>query len=418
MIGHSLLTLEEKPYNLTMNKNRIIPTAGISLLLAGCAGLWLWAQGSTPRAMVRADVPAPSATAPPPAAAPAPAAPLPAPAPTGSAAAPATASPPAPPTEAELALDEAIKKVAALPAVAAELIENVEMLKQKFEIHGTYRKAPGGRLFLRLIVSGLPGSTGEMRQVCDGTTLWDYQQILDSRFYRKITLGPVLEKLKAPELDALAREQVLTRLGIAGPDVLLSGLRKTIHFDQKDEATEDGRPVWILRGTWQDRQGLLGPNQQPLREDAPLPAYIPSQVTLTIGKADGWPYKVRLAGRKPTVLVDTRRTGPDGRPIGTLSSIQKIEPSKLELTYTIVSLDPAFKPDDFVFPVPTGAHVEDATDAEVSALQQIIEAKAAAKKAETARSEPLLEQPIDVPRATTAPEGSATPTPPPLVKPK
>jgi hypothetical protein len=257
-----------------------------------------------------------------------------------------------------------------------------------------------------------------MRQVCDGTTLWDYQQILDSRFYRKITLGPVLEKLKAPELDAVAREQVLARLGIAGPDVLLNGLRRTIHFDQQDEATEGGRPVWILRGTWQDRQGVLGPNQQPLREDAPLPAYIPSQVTLTIGKEDGWPYKVRLAGRQPTILFDTRRTGPDGRPIGTLSSIQKIEPSKLELTYAIVSLDPAFQPDDFAFPVPAGAHVEDGTEAEVSLLTQIIEQKIAAKKAETARSEPLLEQSIDLPKTTTPPEGSATPTPPPLVKPK
>jgi hypothetical protein len=420
MIGHSFPTLEEKPYNLTMNKNRIIPKVGISVLLAGGAGLWLWLQSATPRAVVRADVPAPPATAPPPAAAPAPAptAPLPPPPSAGSAAASAPASPPPPPTEAELTLDDAIKKVAALPAVAAELTEKVEMLKQKFEIHGTYRKAPGGRLFLHLIVSGLPGSTGEMRQVCDGTTLWDYQQILESRFYRKITLGPVLEKLKAPELDAQAREQVLARLGLAGPDVLLSGLRKTIHFDQKDEATEGGHPVWILRGTWQDRQGILGPNQQPLREDAPLPAYIPSQVTLTIGKEDGWPYKVRLAGRQPTILFDTRRTGPDGRPIGNLNLIQKIEPSKLELTYTIVSLDPAFKPDDFVFPVPAGAHVEDATEAEVSALDQIIQAKIAAKKAETARSEPLLEQSIELPKAATAPEGPATATPPPLFKPK
>jgi hypothetical protein len=307
-----------------------------------------------------------------------------------------------------------------MPAVSAELTQKVEMLKQKFDIHGTYRKAPGGRLYLKLIVSGLPGSTGEMLQVCDGTTLWDYQRILDSKFYRKITLGPVLEKLGAPELDAPAREQFLARLGIAGPDVLLSGLRHTIHFDQKEDATLDGRPVWILRGMWQDRQGLLGPNQQPLREDAPLPAYVPSQVTLTIGKEDGWPYKLRLAGRQPTMLVDTRRTGPDGRPIGTLSSIQKIEASKLDLTYTIVSLDPAFQPDDFLFPVPTGAHVEDGTEAEVSTLEQIIQARIAAKKAETARSEPTVGQSLEVPKEALPPppEGAAMPTPPPLEKPK
>src|SRR5262249_33281288 len=151
------------------------------------------------------------------------------------------------------------------------------------------------------------------------------------------------------------------RLGIAGPDALLSGLRRTIRFDQKEDATFDGHPVWILRGTWQDRQGLLAPNQQPLRDDAPLPAYVPSPVTLTIGKRNGWPYKVRPAGRRPTILFDPRRTGPDGRPIGTLSSIQKIEPSKLELTYAMVSLEPTFKAEDFEYLVPSTARVDDGT---------------------------------------------------------
>jgi hypothetical protein len=410
MIGHSCPTLEEKPYNLTMNKNRIIPLAGISVLLPLIGLLWLGVEGAVPVTVVRADAP-PAGVSPP----------LPV---STAATPPATAggapgaSAPAPPTDAELTLDEAIAKLAALPAVSAELTEKVEMLRQNFEIHGTYRKAPGGRLYLRLVVSGLPGSAGEMLQVCDGTTLWDFQQVLESKFYRKLTLGPVLEKLKAPELDAAAREQVLARLGIAGPDVLLTGLRRAVHFDQKEDSTLDGRPVWILRGNWQDRQGLLGPNQQALREDSPLPAYVPSQVTLTIGKEDGWPYKVRLAGRQPTILYDTRRYGPDGRPIGTLSSIQKIEPSVLELSYAIVSLDPAYKADDFVYLAPASARVDDGTDAVLSELEQVIQAKIAAKKAETARTEPLLDQPIDVPRANRAPEGPIAPTPPPLVKPK
>src|SRR5262249_54991366 len=195
------------------------------------------------------------------------------------------------------------------------------------KITGTYLKAPGGRFFLRLIVSDLPGSTGQMVQVSDGTTIWDSQQLLEYKYYRKVALGPILEKLKAPEIDATTREQVLTRLGIEGPDGLLVGLRNAIHWDQKEEDTLDGRPVWILRGTWKDRQGLLGPNQQPLPENAPLPAYIPSQATLKIGKDDGWPYYVRLAGRMPPVVQDTRRIGPDGRPIGSRASIQSIEPS-------------------------------------------------------------------------------------------
>ena len=426
MIGHSFPTLEEKPYNAIMNKNRIIPTVGISVLVPLALGVW----GQSPRPGAEARAEGPSVTA-----APATTSAASVPTPTVAAASGRAARPgrvpglrgpdhPVPPTEAELTLDEAVKKVAAIPSISAELVETVDMLKQKFTINGIYRKAPGGRLFLKLAVSGLPGSSevSMMLQVCDGVTLWDYQQLLEYKHYRKITLGPILEKLKAPELDAAAREQVLMRLGIAGPEVLLVGLRKTIHFDQKEDATldgrPDGRPVWILRGTWQDRQGLLGANQQPLPLTAPLPAYIPSQVTLWIGKEDGWPYKLRLAGRPPTVLFDTRKTGPDGRPIGNLASIQKIEPSIIKLTYSIVSLDPTFKSGDFESPVPASARVEDNTEAVLSELEQMVQATIAAKKAETAKTEPLLPESIQIPRTPSANEGTGSPTPPPLVKPK
>jgi hypothetical protein len=390
MIGHSFPTLEEKPYISTMNKNRLIPTVGIILLTP----FWLWAQGPPPSAG-RANAPDAGVPAATPGVAPA-------------AAAPST---PPPPTEAELTLDEAAKKVAALEAVSAELVQKVKMLKQAFEIKGAYRKAPGGRLRLQLKVIGLPGASGEMLQVSDGVTLWDYQQLLESKYYRKIALGPILEKLKAPELDAAAREQVLTRLGIAGPEVLLVGLRKAVHFDQKEEGTYQGHPVWILRGTWQDRQGLLGPNQLPLPESAPLPAYVPSQVTLLVGKDDGWPYQVRLAGRQPTVLLDTRRVGPDGRPIGTLGSIQKIDPSEIELTYTLVTLDPPFKSEDFMYRPPSGVPVEDVTEGVLGELDQMIQMKIAQKKAETARTEPLLDQAIDIPKAGPAPERASAPPP-------
>jgi len=294
------------------------------------------------------------------------------------------------------------------------------MLKQKFEIKGTYRKAPGGRLYLHLVVSGLPGSKGEMKQVSDGVTIWDFQQLMEQKYYRKVTLGPIQEKLKSSELDAEAREQVLTRLGIEGPDVLLVGLRKAIRWDQKEEGTLDGRPVWILRGTWKDRQGLLGPNQQPLPPTAPLPSYIPGQATLTIRKEDGWPYKVRLAGRQPTVLLDTRRIGPDGRPVGPRSSIQTIEPSVIVLAYSIVSLDPKFQDSDFNFPAPEGVRVDDSTEAVLSEIDQMVQMRNAQKQAEAAKTEaPLLDQQIAIPRANAGAEGAAPPpTAPPLTPPK
>ena len=387
MIGHSFPTLEEKPYIPTMFKNRIIPTVGICMLVP----LWVWAQDKT--------------SAPPSDATPTPAT--------------AAANPKTPPTEAELALDEAIKKVSALSSVSADLVQTVEMLKQKFVIKGNYLKSPGARVYLKLVVGGLPGASGEMLQVSDGVTLWDFQQVLESKYYRKITLGPVLEKLKSSDLDTAAREQVIAQLGVAGPDVLLVGLRKAVHFDQKEEGTFDGRPVWILRGTWSDRQGLLGPNQQPLPENAPLPAYVPSQATLYIGRDDGWPYRVRLAGRQPTMLLDTRRIGPDGRRIGTKASIQTIEPSVVELTYLSVKLDPPLTGKEFEYKLPPNVKPDDITDSLLNGLEQMIQAKIAQKKAETARAEPLLDQSITVPRpAMPLDKSSTTPTPPPLAKPR
>jgi outer membrane lipoprotein-sorting protein len=394
MIGHSFPTLEEMPYIPTMNTNRIIPTAGIFLLIP----LYLWAQ---------APAPAPSNDVP--AATKAP----------GAAMAPAAATPPAPPTEAELTLDEAAKKVAAITTVSADLLQTVKMLKQQFVIKGSYLKAPGSRISLKMVVSGLPGAAGEMLQVSDGVTIWDFQQVLESKYCRKVTLAPILEKLKAPELDVAARDQIFAQLGIAGPEALLLGLRQAIHFDQKEDGTlKDGRPAWILRGTWQDRQGLLGPNQQPLPATAALPAYIPSQATVSIGKADGWPYEVRLAGQMPSVIVETRRIGPDGRPIGSLSSRQTIDPSVVELTYSNVTLDPKLTGNEFVYNPPASVRPDDITETLLSGLEQMIQNKINQQKAETARADPLLNQSISVPKPPVQLEGAAPPTSPPLAEPR
>ena len=88
------------------------------------------------------------------------------------------------------------------------------------------------------------------------------------------------------------------------------------------------------------------------------------------------------------------------------------------LTYSIVTLDPTFKTDDFEFHVPASARVEDSTEAVLSELEQLVQATIAAKKAETAKTEPLLPESIQIPRTPPANEETAPPTPPPLVKPK
>jgi len=382
MIGLSSSFLEKLPYIQTMHHKRTnFPFAALSTFLV-LAAAFAWA----PR--VRAQTPQPPAvpaTAQAPATAPA----------TGKPAEP----PPEPPTEAERLIDEAIKKVAALKSVSADMAQDVVMLKQSFSIKGRYLKAPTSRIYLKLTVTGLPDSSGTMLQVCDGETLWDYQQVLGSQSYRKLSIKPVFEQLNSPEIDAKTRDMVMTQLGFTGPEALLIGLRKSVKFDQKEEDTLDGKPVWVLRGTWRNRNGLVGPDQRPLPPTGPLPAFVPSLATLYIGKKDGWPYKMVLVGKVPTILQDTRRIGPDGRPIGSRASIEKVEPSSIRLTYPNVQLDPTIKPEEFAFQAPPGASVEDNTETTLKILLQAIQMQAMQKRAEADKqSGPVLDQPIEIPK--------------------
>ncbi len=63
-------------------------------------------------------------------------------------------------------------------------------------------------VYLRLTVSGLPDSTGTTLQVCDGETLWDYQQVLNNQSYRRLTIKPILERLNSPDLDPRSKNHV------------------------------------------------------------------------------------------------------------------------------------------------------------------------------------------------------------------
>lgn len=381
MIGHSFPTLEEKPYIPTMPKNRIIPATMIAVALSGL--FQTYGQPNQPA---------------PPAAGGAPA---------GPGAPPAK---PGPPTEAETLLDEAIAKVKALDSVTAEVLEKVTMLGQKFEIKGRYRKAPKDRLYLKLEVHDLPDASGLMQQVCDGTTFWEYQKVFDTQIYRKLEAGAILAKLRGIDLDKEMSETITTQLGFAGPDALLVGLRKMIKFDQKTKGTLDGRPVWIIRGNWTNRDGLFGPNGQPIGPTMPLPSYVPSLATVYLGEEDYWPYQVMLVGQQTSpILEDTRKRGPNGKPIGRLKDIQKPLLTRIELIYSDVKLNTPVSESEFVFAPPKDVQFDDKTKDILNMLDQAATMQAAKKKAEAAKGEDAtLNQSIDVPKSAT-PGGPASP---------
>ncbi len=382
------------PYIPIMPKNRTIPWIGLGLLIP------LAALAQAPK-----DEPAKPSTSIRDAAAPAPA-------PGSVQAAQAAQATAAPPTEAETFLDAAIKTIAGLKTVSADIKQKVDMLDLRFDVTGRYRKGRDHRVYLRLKVSGLPDSNGETLQVCDGKVLWDFQQVLDSKSYRRIEIDQVFDKLKSPELDEALRQQVMTNLGIAGPEELLRGLRRTVHFNQPKtaETLKDGREVWVLRGDWVNRDGLTGPGQTPIPPDGPLPAYVPSLVVVYLGQKDSWPYMVRFVGTQPTVLIDTRPIGPDGRRIGSKDSIQKVKATKITLNYENVIFNSNLSDDEFAFTAPSSARVDDQTQAVVSMLEQAIALRGAQKKADAAKAEDsVLKESIPVPRSDNAEPAAPAP---------
>ncbi len=316
-----------------------------------------------------------------------------------------------PPTPAERLIDEAVAKLTKLRFVSATLLETVDLLNQQIKINGVFLKAPEHRIYLRMSVTGPPDTSGQTLQICDGETLWDYQAILEAPpAYRKFSIKPIMEKLNSPELDPKIKEQATNQLGLAGPETLLVGLRRDFRFEEKEEATLDGKAVWIFHGSWRSRQGLIAPDGRNVQQIGMLPPYIPTDALLYVGKEDGWPYKLRLSGRPPTTVFDTRKKGPDGRYIGSKSSIETVAPTKIVLEYSDVKLNVAIQVNEFVFQPPPAASVEDNTEMMVRALEQAIRVQSERKKAEATKKDgAVLEQEINIPPPPGTPASPPSP---------
>jgi len=311
---------------------------------------------------------------------------------------------PTEPTEAEVAIDEAIEKVKALKGVSADVTQTVKMLGQQFRLEGKYIKAEPNRVHMSLTLSGLGDATGTMLQVCDGKTLWDYSKILDAQSCQKLEITGILQALADPECDETLRESIITRLNLAGPETLLTGLRKTVEFNAKSSTNLEGKSVWELAGTWKDREALTGTGQEKFPPTAPLPPYVPSIVYVWIDQETGWPYKVKMSGRAYSILELSKKiqaTGPDGRPVGRAVSLSNDAPSEIVLNYRNVQLNPTFeKTDPFTFQPPKDLRVDDATEKTMAELTATLNELAARKKAEAATKGSSTDLPgtLDVPR--------------------
>jgi hypothetical protein len=340
----------------------------------------------------------------------------PAPAPTP----PAVAAPATQP--AELHLDYCTNLVRQMERSAVKIEMDVDMLNQKFSLDGNYFKDTGHRIRLQLNLNGLGDTKSKMLQVCDGKVLWDFQQVLSMESYHKRDISPILKKLEDPVLDEGFRVMIISNMGFGGPEAMLAGLRKAVGFDQMaDEKLmgvggPEGLDVVVLRGTWRDRSGLLGPNERPLPPTASLPPYIPSNVAIYLGKFNGWPYKIELIGKAPLLLEDTRAIDPaTNRPIGRAMKPPKVEPTHVTLRYTLLPTT-EISAGLFKFEAPAtvaATSVKDDTEEYLAMLDQVISVETQKKKAEAAKAEgeqPLFKTPLEVP---TPPAGGGLGTAPP-----
>ena len=306
-------------------------------------------------------------------------------------------------------LNAAILRVRAMERIAAKVVQDVDMLNQKFQLVGNYYKDTNYRVRLQLKLVNLGDTTSDLLQVCDGKILWDYQKALGMQIYRKREILPILEKLKDPNIDTTFRIEIVSQLGFGGPEAMMMGLKRAVRFDQfsEDKIDIEGGSMEVLKlgGTWVDRTRLTGAGDRPLAPTAPLPPYIPSTIWIYVGKVNGWPYKIEMIGNAPSLLQeDTRAIDPaSGRPVGQPRKPPKVDPTKITLTYTLLP-ESEIKSELFAFQPPADlppGSVIDETEAFLSQLDQFIQNEVARKKTEAAKGEgdPLLKAPpIEVPK--------------------
>jgi hypothetical protein len=314
----------------------------------------------------------------------------------------AAATAEAPLTEAEKIVDRAIAKLREIKSASARIQVAADMLNQKFSLEGDYKKAPGNRVFLLLALVGSADSTDRMLQVSDGITLWDFNKVLEHQECTRRSLDKILKVLNSPDCDPKMRDDVMGGLGFAGPEAVLSGLRKAFVIDQFRDAVVDGRKVWILGGSWKDSKLATMPGVGATPFTGPLPPYIPTLVTITIGQDDGWPYEVVFEGRKPAQIESKRKMeqaelDSTGRAIGKRMTAPAAKPSRVVLVYSNVKINVPIPEETFSFEPPKDARTRDETDLVVSMLEQNIANSAKVKKDQAAKAGPVLEGAVPAP---------------------
>jgi len=193
-------------------------------------------------------------------------------------------------------LSMAVERLHSYSGIGARVRHRVELFQQQLMGAGHYWQGPSGSLQSRLELQlQTDKKVCSWLQVCDGKTLWTYQQFVESRQLTQVDVQKVL----AATDGQTASPSAPMSLGIGGLPEMLRRLNQSFTFAAPEPGTLGQWPVMRLVGTWKPQMlKLLLPEQAQAIEGGKeadlddLAAHVPHRVTLYLGQRDLFPYRI------------------------------------------------------------------------------------------------------------------------------
>ncbi len=189
----------------------------------------------------------------------------------------------------------AIKRLQSYTGIGARVRHRVEIFNQQLMGAGNYWQGPAGSLQSRLELQLQTDKKAcSWLQVCDGKTLWTYQQFVESRQLTQVDVEKVLAAA-----EAKAGPSAPMSLGIGGLPEMLRRLNQSFTFSAPEPGTLGQWPVLRLVGKWKPEMlvQLLPKQAKAIEAGEPpklrdLAEHVPHSVTIYLGQRDLFPYRI------------------------------------------------------------------------------------------------------------------------------
>jgi hypothetical protein len=216
------------------------------------------------------------------------------------AAAPSPVPGPASTPPADVLLARAILFLENYHSILANVSYQANILGHELGGKGDYREQrTGPRPKVRLVIQmPLGDKMGAMVELSDSRYLWNYLRLADDEKLTRVDIERVARETGNP--DGAASAVPLTgSIGIGGLAGLVRELRRNFRFDVLGPSQFLGEPTWQLVGHWRPEQlaVILPDNKDAIRRGESvdlekLPAHLPNEVVLTLGRDNLLPYRV------------------------------------------------------------------------------------------------------------------------------